>query len=174
MCCDAKIPPLELVLFVRTRWASMFTCLNRAIKLQEVCTYTVWRDNILIESDSHTGNNAFYIPCRWEWCCPQAPQQEVQLVQTVETWMGLGQITAQSDAGSSSLCHYACSTLSLWIWLPTIGAGNSTTIILEISRASCLAHNSGSRILATDLGEYGQYTKVRWTRGCDSWWLGEC
>jgi hypothetical protein len=44
MCWEVDVPELELVLFVRTQWASMFVCLDRALTLQKVCTYIAWQD----------------------------------------------------------------------------------------------------------------------------------
>ena len=38
MCRETEAPELELVQFVRTRWASMFTFLDRLLALQKVGT----------------------------------------------------------------------------------------------------------------------------------------
>jgi len=54
MCREVDVPELELVLFVRTRWASMFACLDRALTLQTVCTYTAWQDLLLIHGQAVT------------------------------------------------------------------------------------------------------------------------
>jgi hypothetical protein len=56
MCRDVDVPELELVLFVRTRWASMFACLDRALKLQLVRTYKPWvpEDVVLIHAQAVT------------------------------------------------------------------------------------------------------------------------
>lgn len=35
-CREVEVPELELILFVRTRWASMFFFLDRVLKLQKV------------------------------------------------------------------------------------------------------------------------------------------
>jgi len=40
MCHNSKLPELELLLFVRTRWSSMYMCLDRALALQEVPMFT--------------------------------------------------------------------------------------------------------------------------------------
>ena len=54
MCCEVGAPVLELVLFVRTQWASMFACLDRALTLQTVRTCTVWLYSILIHVQAMT------------------------------------------------------------------------------------------------------------------------
>ena len=54
MCCEVNIPVLELILFVRMRWGSMFTCLEWALKLQTVSTYTEWQDLVLIHTQAVT------------------------------------------------------------------------------------------------------------------------
>jgi len=40
MCRNSKVPELELLLFVRTRWSSLYACLDRALTLQEVPIFT--------------------------------------------------------------------------------------------------------------------------------------
>jgi len=59
MCREVNVPALELMLFVRTRWASMFVCLDRALTLEPVRTHTAWKDL----TDSHTGDNSIYTSC---------------------------------------------------------------------------------------------------------------
>jgi len=54
MCRKVKAPELELILYVRTRWSSMYNCLDRAIALQTVRTYRPWKDSILIHSQAVT------------------------------------------------------------------------------------------------------------------------
>ena len=54
MCCKVEVPERELVLFVRTQWASMSTCLDRALTLQKVCTYAAQHDDILIHTQAIT------------------------------------------------------------------------------------------------------------------------
>jgi len=48
MCRNSKLPELELLLFVRTRWSSMYACLDRALALQEVPTFTQPKNELLI------------------------------------------------------------------------------------------------------------------------------
>ena len=50
MCREVDVLELELVLFVRTRWASMFMCLDRALTLQKVRTYSALQDLVLIHT----------------------------------------------------------------------------------------------------------------------------
>ncbi|SRR5216683_3191602 len=52
MCHEVNDPELELVLFVRTRWGLMSACLDQALRLQSVCTYTPWamQDLVLIHA----------------------------------------------------------------------------------------------------------------------------
>jgi hypothetical protein len=56
MCREVDDPELELVLFVRTRWGSMSACLDRALRLQSVRTYTPWamQDLVLIHAQAIT------------------------------------------------------------------------------------------------------------------------
>jgi len=54
MCREANVPQLELVLFVRTRWASMSACLDRALTLELVRTYTAQQDLVLIHAQALT------------------------------------------------------------------------------------------------------------------------
>ena len=44
LCHEVGDPELELLLFVRTRWSSMFVCLERALNLQKVVTFTFSND----------------------------------------------------------------------------------------------------------------------------------
>jgi hypothetical protein len=54
MCWEVNVPELKLMLFVRTQWALMFACLDRALTLQTVCTYTAWQDLLLIHRQAVT------------------------------------------------------------------------------------------------------------------------
>lgn len=54
MCREVDVPELELILFIRTRWASMFACLDRALKLRNVRSYTAWKDLMLILAQAIT------------------------------------------------------------------------------------------------------------------------
>ena len=42
------------MLYVRTRWALMFNCLDRALTLQTVCTYRARQDSVLIHTQALT------------------------------------------------------------------------------------------------------------------------
>ena len=44
LCREVGDPELELLLFVRTQWSSMFVCLERALDLQKVVTFTSSND----------------------------------------------------------------------------------------------------------------------------------
>ncbi len=50
MCHEVNVPGLKLVLFVRTRWASMFACLDQALTLKLVHTHKAWKDLVLIHT----------------------------------------------------------------------------------------------------------------------------
>ena len=54
MCREVNIPEHDLMLFVRTRWASMFACLERALMLKLVCSYTASQDLVLIHPQAIT------------------------------------------------------------------------------------------------------------------------
>jgi hypothetical protein len=56
MCREVDDPELELVLFVQTRWGLMSACLDRALRLQLVRTYTPWamQDGVLIHTQAVT------------------------------------------------------------------------------------------------------------------------
>ena len=54
MCRKVKAPELELILYVRTRWSSMFDCLDRALTLQMVHTYRAWQGSVLIHTQAVT------------------------------------------------------------------------------------------------------------------------
>ena len=60
MCRESNIPEHDLVLFVRTRWASMFACLERALMLRSVCSYTRMPISC---TDTCTGHNAIHATC---------------------------------------------------------------------------------------------------------------
>ncbi len=50
MYCEVDVPELELILFVQTQWALMFVCLDRALTLQKVHTYSALQDLVLIHT----------------------------------------------------------------------------------------------------------------------------
>ena len=50
MCCEVNVLEHDLVLFVQTHWASMFTCLECALKLRSVCSYIVCQYIVLIHT----------------------------------------------------------------------------------------------------------------------------
>ena len=52
MCREVNIPEHNLMLFVQTRWASMFACLERALKLRPVCSYIVCQYIVLIHAQA--------------------------------------------------------------------------------------------------------------------------
>jgi hypothetical protein len=52
MCREVNIPEHNLMLFVRTRWASMFACLEQALKLRPVCFYIVCQYIVLIHAQA--------------------------------------------------------------------------------------------------------------------------
>jgi hypothetical protein len=54
MCCEVNIPEHDLVLFVRTRWASMFACLKRALTLKSVGSSTPCQYLVLIYAQAIT------------------------------------------------------------------------------------------------------------------------
>ena len=60
MCCESNIPEHDLVLFVRTRWASMFACLEQVLMLRSVCSYTRMPISC---TDTCTGHNAIHATC---------------------------------------------------------------------------------------------------------------
>jgi hypothetical protein len=49
---EVNIPEHDLMLFVRTCWASMFACLEWALKLRPVCSYIVCQYIVLIHAQA--------------------------------------------------------------------------------------------------------------------------
>jgi hypothetical protein len=52
MCREVNIPEHDLMLFVQTHWASMFACLEWALKLRPVCSYIVCQYIVLIHAQA--------------------------------------------------------------------------------------------------------------------------
>jgi hypothetical protein len=60
-CTHVKIDPLELLLWIRTRWGSLFSFLERFIKLRAVCLPSF--SNLKPLSHFLTGRRPIYSPC---------------------------------------------------------------------------------------------------------------
>jgi hypothetical protein len=156
-CCrECGAPDLELLTWIRTRWASLYYFLDRIIVLKAVCSSPAHRVCCLTHSSK--GVNRFTQLADESDEVPDLQKKSyAQFKLSKADWGELDIIREVLQA-----CYiYYDTTRETSLISHIAGASKCSAVILNQSLPISMAHHPHSRIPATILGEHGRQPKVQ-------------
>jgi hypothetical protein len=148
-CTQVNIPQLELLLWIRTRWGSLFSFLDRFMKLKAVRRFLP-----LLNVKPHflTGCHAVHSPCRCKRSRAKSHKAALLCRLSLDSErLGAPQVYLGRSKGKSFL-------IRLLRYSHYLGAFTRPANLFERACAHCLARHPHLRVPYPALGIYGRPT----------------
>ena len=97
------VPYSQLILWIRTRWASLFTFLDRTLTLKKVSQL---QKSSKHDSDEFIAYISLCSICGGEWWGSQAQREKLLWLLPPETWLGEAWVDAWSFTGQFGITHF--------------------------------------------------------------------